>query len=144
MVELNGITTKENDGFEVLCNESVMEAALGEYWQCAEEKSSKAGISRRKHIAGNMFLKGPVPIQWLIQAAVLKGKCLHLGVVLWLLAGLRGSSTFKLEHKWLVKFGISRWAVSSNLKKLEQADLIRLNCKPGRSPVITILRPEQP
>ena len=40
---------------------------------------------------GEHFLKGPVPLRWLVSAARLPGKSLHAGIALWYVAGLTRS-----------------------------------------------------
>ena len=136
---ISGTTGKENEGFEILCDELAMDAALNEYWKYSKAKPSNHKASKKQSNVSKMFLKGPVPIHWLIQAAALGGKCLHIGVVLWLLVGLRRTDTFRLEYKWLTRFGVSRWAVYRNLEKLKQAGLVAIQQRAGCCPVITII-----
>ena len=130
---------EDNDDFEDLCNRSTIESALEEYWSQSKAEHSEDKPPKGKDKVSKMFVKGPVPLAWLIKAASLKGKCLHIGVVLWFLAGLCGNKRFRLEHKWLTRFGVSRWAVMSNLRKLKLAGLIGIHQKAGRCPVITII-----
>ena len=87
---------------------------------------------------GGFFLKGPVPIQWLGQAAQLGGKCLAVGVVLWFLCGLKRTNTVAVEHKWLAVFGVARDAASRCLHQLENAGLIAVRRRPGCSPIVTV------
>ena len=42
------------------------------------------------------FIKGPIPLAWMMAAAMLPGKSLHVGLVLWYLAGLKKTKTFAL------------------------------------------------
>jgi hypothetical protein len=41
----------------------------------------------RPRIPGR-FIKGPIPLVWITAAAMLPGRCLHVGVAIWYLAGL--------------------------------------------------------
>jgi len=84
------------------------------------------------------FLKGPVPIVWLVRAERLSGKCLAVGVVLWFLRGLTRKSTFTLEKKWCEQFGVGRNAVGRCLDRLEKLGLISVERHPGRSPIVSI------
>ena len=86
-----------------------------------------------------MFLKGPVPLRWLERAAASGGKCLTLGVVLWLLRGLKRKSVFALEHKWCTRLGMGRRAVRDSLSRLEAEGLISVERRNGRCPRVTVL-----
>jgi len=85
-----------------------------------------------------MFMKGPIPIAWLGKASQLDGKCLAVGIVLWFIAGLKRRETIKLEHKWLLAFGVGRGATGRSLNKLESAGLVLVERHDGRCPVVTI------
>ena len=43
---------------------------------------------RKPRLSGN-FLKGPIPITWLMKACALPGKAFQVGIVLWYLCGLQ-------------------------------------------------------
>ena len=90
-----------------------------------------------------MFLKGPIPLEWLMRAANLPGKALHVGNVLWLLAGLNQSRTVQLSSMWLRRFGVLRDSARLGLKKLEGAGLVAVERHHGRSPKVTILDPRK-
>lgn len=93
---------------------------------------------------GERFLKGPVPLPWLEMAARLPGKSLHAGIALWYAAGLLRSSAVPLSNVSAVRFGLDRHAKHRALAWLEGASLIRVERKPGRAPVVTILSPAAP
>ena len=42
------------------------------------------------------FIKGPIPLAWMMAAATPPGKCLHVGLALWYLAGLKKTNTVAL------------------------------------------------
>ncbi len=85
------------------------------------------------------FLKGPVPLGWLLAAGQLPGKALHIGVALWHQVGLCGGSrTVKLRWKLMGEFGVTRHSGYRALKALEAAGLISVVRHPGRSPVVTV------
>ena len=52
-----------------------------------------------RHGKGEKFLKGPIPENWLAQAARLPGKAFHVGIVLWFLAGMKGEAVVTLSQK---------------------------------------------
>lgn len=85
------------------------------------------------------FLKGPVPLAWLSTAAQLPGRALHVGVVLWYLAGLKRTRTFKLTNAAVADLAVDRHAKQRALKALEYAGLVAVARTPGRSPIVTLL-----
>lgn len=91
-----------------------------------------------RHKTGEWFVKGPIPGEWLSEAAKLPGRVLHVGVALWFAAGLSKQREVKLTRQLLARFGIKpdagRWA----LKKLETAGLVSVHRTSGRSPIVTI------
>lgn len=85
------------------------------------------------------FLKGPIPMAWLNEAAKLPGKALNLGIAIWWLYGMAKTKTFKLTSKALAQLDISRDAASSGLKRLEAQGLIRVQRLSGQRPTVEIL-----
>jgi hypothetical protein len=85
------------------------------------------------------FLKGPIPMAWLNEAAKLPGKALNLGIAIWWLAGMAKTNTFKLTGKALDQLDVSRDAASSGLKRLEAQGLIRVQRAAGQRPTVEIL-----
>ena len=85
------------------------------------------------------FLKGPIPMAWLNEAAKLPGKALNLGIAICWLAGMSKTTAFKLTGKALDQLDISRDAASSALKRLEAQGLIRVQRLPGQRPTVEIL-----
>jgi len=92
-----------------------------------------------RHQPGERFLKGPIPWSWLSAAARQPGRALQVGLVIWLLAGLRRSPTVPLSGAVLRGCGVDRHAGYRGLRALEQADLVRVERRPGRNPVVTVL-----
>jgi hypothetical protein len=91
-----------------------------------------------RRVQGN-FLKGPIPLDWLQRAAILSGKALHLGVVLWFRAGVVGSMRLKLSNADLAAMGVGRDAKYEGLERLRAAGLIAIEQQPGRAPTVTLL-----
>ena len=92
-----------------------------------------------RHLGNEKFLKGPIPWNWLSQAARLKGCSLHVAIALWFLAGLNRNRTVALTNTVLQGLGINRFTKSRALKVLEQARLVSVTHNKGRNPVVTIL-----
>ena len=84
------------------------------------------------------FLKGPIPMQWLIAAANIRGKALHIGVALWFWSGIKNSKTFILPGNAIRDLGVSRQTCYSQLKSMEQAGLLSINSRKGKKPEITL------
>ena len=86
-----------------------------------------------------LFLKGPVPLRWLGQAAALPGKTFQVAVALWWRHGMAKGQPFKLTRKALEIFAVERDAASLGLVRLEHAGLIQVARQPGQRPLITIV-----
>ncbi|MEO1610584.1 MAG: hypothetical protein AAFR90_14910 [Pseudomonadota bacterium] len=101
----------------------------------------KLGTSKRppKPKAGERFLKGPIPLNWLSAAAQLPGKSLHLGIAIWFNASLAKSATVPLSNLAGLPFGLDRNAKYRALGWLENAGLIAVERQVGRSPIVTLL-----
>ena len=96
---------------------------------------------RKPRLSGN-FLKGPIPIAWLMKASALPGKASQIGVVLWYLRGLRKNETVVLANGLLEQFRIGRKAKYRCLKALEGAGLIAVEGRKDRNPRVTIITAE--
>ncbi len=92
-----------------------------------------------RHRRGEMFLRGPIPLDWLAIASKLGGKSLHVGIALWFFAGIKRRRSVPLNLSQSERFGFDRFSGSRALTALEQAGLVRLERYPGRKPVVTIL-----
>jgi hypothetical protein len=86
-----------------------------------------------------LFLRGPIPLDWLGSAATLPGKTLHVGIALWWLHGMAKGKPFKLTQKALQTLNVERDAASAALVRLEQAGLIRVERKPGQRPAVSMV-----
>ena len=72
----------------------------------------KRRIVRR---VGGLFLRGPIPMQWLHDASKLGISVLWVGCVLWHLAGLKRSGTFLVSNLHMHRWGVNRYAKSRAL-----------------------------
>ena len=95
----------------------------------------KKSIRRRK----GSFLRGPIPANWLSIAGNLPGKTLHVALAIWLAYGVVKESRFRFTPKWYAWFDIGPHTLRKSLHRLREAGLIRLVCRPGCSPIVTIL-----
>ena len=101
--------------------------------------SAFRSLDEVKPMAAHRFIKGPIPLQWLVKAAELPGKAPVVALVLWWIRGLCKSATFQLKSQATREFCVSRDAVYDALKGLERLGLISVVRHRGRSPVVTIL-----
>ena len=92
-----------------------------------------------RHCQGEKFLKGPIPLEWLIQAARLPGRTLHVGIALWHQVGLISANHVPLSMKLLRSMRVDRSAVYRALHALEDAELVAVVRRRGHQPHVTIL-----
>jgi hypothetical protein len=105
-----------------------------------------ANLQRQKktpaipHVRGE-FLRGPVPMAWLLSASRLPGKALAVGVWLWFRAGIEKSTTIDFSATKLAKeSGIPRMSLHRGLKALESAGLIMIFLGgAGRKATVTLV-----
>ena len=86
-----------------------------------------------------LFLRGPIPLEWLAVAAKLPGKTINVALALWWRHGMAKGKPFKLTQMALKAMNVERDAESAGLARLEQAGLIRVERKPGQRPIVSIL-----
>jgi len=86
-----------------------------------------------------LYLRGPIPLEWLGKAACLPGRVLHVGLALWHVSALKKQRVVKMQVKMLRIFGISRGVYYKGLGKLEETGLISVERRPGSTPIVTIL-----
>ena len=87
----------------------------------------------------NHFLKGPILMPWLENAARLPGRALHVALALRHQSALKRSLTVTLPNRQLAEFGLDRDAKRRGLAALESARLVIVERNPGRNPIVTIL-----
>jgi hypothetical protein len=93
---------------------------------------------------GELCLAGRIPLRWLEAAAGLPGKSLHTGIALWFAAGQAKSAKIPLSNVAGCRFGLDRNSKYRALDWLEGAGLISVERRLGKTPIVTILRPEPP
>ncbi len=103
------------------------------------QKSLPAMLPKKSKAIAGRFIKGPIPLQWIIKAAELGGRTMNIAMALWYLSGLKKSATVSLTHKTLDEFGVTRKTASRLLEGMQSHGLITIMRKPGCAPVITIL-----
>ena len=86
-----------------------------------------------------LFLRGPVPLEWLTVAAKLPGKTINVALALWWRHGMAKGKPFKLTQMALKAMNVERDAERMGLTRLEQAGLIQVERKPGQRPTISMV-----
>ena len=86
------------------------------------------------------FIKGPIPLSWLIKANRLGGRTSAVATTLWFYDGINHGQEFRLTWRLDDVTGISRQARQRALKKLESAGLIQLTIRHGASPIVRIIK----
>jgi hypothetical protein len=87
----------------------------------------------------SLFIKGPIPLDWMKRANNLGGSTGIVATMLWFYVGLTGSKTIKLDSKIDDVTGLTRQTRQLILKRLEIHGLIKLFPQHGGYPRVTIL-----
>lgn len=107
------------------------------------EELSKASLQRRQESAQrnqSQYIGGRIPTWWIKRAAMLPGKSLAVGLVIWFLRGVtRSTKDLVISTKRVAEYGVSRKSRHEALKALESGGLIRVDKRRGRSPRVTLL-----
>lgn len=106
-------------------------------------RSTARGTETRinnRSVKSSPFLKGPIPLPWLVVAGGLPGKALLVAVGIWYLAGLGKRMTVKTTGRLWRELRLTRQAGYRGIKALEKAGLIAVERLPGRATVVTLQR----
>jgi len=102
-------------------------------------KDLPTGVKMMERKIVGRFLRGPIPWTWLVEAAKLPGRTLHLGIALWHLEGFQQTGTVKLKPSLCRELGMDRHASYRALRELERAGLILVVRKPGAAAMVTLI-----
>lgn len=98
--------------------------------------SPKPGKAKSK----GLFIKGPVPFDWMAAANALPGKAGAVGLALWFLRGLSGNDTIQLTREVQQLASCCRKALYVGLSSLEEGGLITVvRRKSGSRAIVRIL-----
>jgi hypothetical protein len=91
-----------------------------------------------RHGEGERFLKGPIPMKWLLPAMRLRGKSLAVALILWQEAFMKKTARVTFS---LVNAGgtIDRQAARRALEKLEAEGLVKIERRRGCKHRVTLL-----
>lgn len=95
-------------------------------------------VSHKKRMG--KFIKGPIPRAWILSAAQLRDKALHVGMEVWFRAGLAKSKSVFISLSGIARdMGFSRSTASRGLGALERAGLVTVERSLGRKPRVTVV-----
>ncbi len=111
-----------------------------EQFRAKREGNARPAKRRRppRHRAGEWFLKGPIPGEWLARAAALSYRALRVSLAVWYLVGMKRNRAVTPTWDTWRRFGLSPDAGRRGLAALERAGLVAVDRHPGRCPVVTI------
>lgn len=105
------------------------------------EAMQEAGVlpARQRDTQTAAFIKGPIPMPWLEQAAHLPGKTIHAALALWYVRSVTRREQFTVKRQTWERLNLTRQAYHRALRDLEAQGLITVERKPGRYPLVTLL-----
>jgi len=95
------------------------------------------GFSKAKQVS--LFIKGPIPMDWISAAAKLPGKAIHVALALYWMDGMNPQKRFKITRRALDLFNVSDDAYRDALLRMEAATLIRVSRSPGQRALVEIV-----
>ena len=101
--------------------------------------SISGGYVQGKQSVKNLFVKGPISLDWLAEVSLLPGKCLNVAMAIQWLAGMSGGRPVKLTKRAEASFNVSSDTSRECLNRLEAAGLIQLTRSPGKRPLIDVV-----
>ena len=98
------------------------------------------------------YVRGPLPLKWFQRASTISRSAAVVGIVIWREAyqkklwghdsQRRTSGSIKVTNQTCMKWGVCGNSKNTALRLMEEAGLIRLELKRGRSPVVQIIDAE--
>ena len=95
------------------------------------------------------YVRGPLPLKWFQKASTISRTAAVVGMVIWRIAyqrklwghdsQRRTSGHIKVTNQTCMKWGICGNSKNTALRLMEEAGLIRLETKRGRSPIVQII-----
>ena len=99
-------------------------------------------LREQRRRRASRFLKGPIPLALLQEAARLRGRALALYLVIRHRTALRRSPELSLPTNYLAAWGIDKDAKRRAITALERAGLVRVVDRgPGRSLKVALIKP---
>ena len=103
--------------------------------------------SKSRHY--NQYIRGPLPMKWFQRASSISRSAAVVGLIIWGIAyqrklwgydsQRRTSGHIKVSNHTCMKWGVCGNSKNTALRLMEKAELIRLDTKRGRSPIVQII-----
>jgi hypothetical protein len=119
---------------------------MGERWNVEDLRWKGEAFpvhKRPRKKVGGRFLRGPIPVPWLVSASGLPGKALHVGILIWYLSGLSKSKPVTLARQAVEQFSLARTTAWRGLRELERAGLVVVERRGMRAPRVSLLMPRE-
>jgi hypothetical protein len=107
--------------------------------EALDELRKRPRAARPRHRPGGRFLKGPVPLDWLLAAGRLPHHALHVGILFWFEAGCRRNRTVAFCLSRGQDMGLGEDTTRRALRALERVGLVSVVRRPGRGLEVTLL-----
>lgn len=107
-----------------------------------KQKPLKAKLDLPRPGKGEAFIKGPIPFDWMRTATHCGGRGTEVGLLLWYAAGWQKKNPVRLTAAICKQLGIHPKTSKRVLVRMQGAGLISVEFHRGRSPVVTLMRPE--
>jgi hypothetical protein len=137
----------------------VFEQAIGEASQVPQSlprqpatcHAARQKPTRRARKASVPFIRGPIPLKWLVTASALSRSAARLSIALWYRLGVQGQHVdltgsqdvqlvVRIDRQLRTECGLERWHVSEGIRDLFNCGLIRpLKAGRGRCPVVQVV-----
>jgi len=104
----------------------------------SENKKERSNVTARL-APGEQFLRGPVPLRWLLTAIAVGNRGLNVAIALWWLVGIKKSETVRLTRPACERFGVHPRTASRILAQMETVGLVVVDRCRGRGPDVTVL-----
>ncbi len=84
------------------------------------------------------YIRGPIPMDWLEQAAKLSGKTLNAALAIWYVHSVTKKFSFTIKRQTWERLQLTRQTYYRALRDLENSGLIAVERRPGAYPLITL------
>jgi hypothetical protein len=105
----------------------------------ATDRPSEVKLERPYRRKQQHFLKGPISLEWLANAARQRGRAFQVAVWLCYLVGILKRDEVVVSVNRAAMFGLDRWAFHRGLRALEEGGLVTVQRAAGRNPVVTLI-----
>lgn len=106
--------------------------------RASHETTASEKPTRSKRMVGR-FIRGPIPLAWLVAATGAGTKSLNVALALWHQDGMKRGESFRVTPGVLAPFSVSPRTARQTLARFESLGLVTVEFARGRGPLVTIL-----